>query len=59
MNQKAINRINVVLVESNTSSKQLGSNEVTVTLLDSNYVQHPLAELPKVAELVYVRLEIY
>ena len=58
MSQKAINRIKVVLVEKNLSSKwlaeQLGKNEATVSRWCTNDVQPPLTTLVKIAELINV-----
>lgn len=58
MSQKAINRIKVVLVEKNLSSKwlaeQLGKNEATVSRWCTNDVQPPLTTLMKIAELINV-----
>ncbi|WP_417372112.1 helix-turn-helix transcriptional regulator [Gelidibacter japonicus] len=58
MSQKAINRIKVVLVEKNLSSKwlaeQLGKNEATVSRWCTNDVQPPLTKLVKIAELINV-----
>ncbi len=58
MSRKAINRIKVVLVEKNLSSKwlaeQLGKNEATVSRWCTNDVQPPLTTLLKIAELINV-----
>lgn len=58
MSRKAINRIKVVLVEKNLSSKwlaeQLGKNEATVSRRCTNDVQPPLTTLLKIAELINV-----
>lgn len=58
MSQKAINRIKVVLVEKNLSSKwlaeQLGKNEATVSRWCTNDGQPPLTTLVKIAELINV-----
>jgi putative transcriptional regulator len=58
MSQKAINRIKVVLVEKNLSSKwlaeQLGKNEATISRWCTNDVQPPLPTLVKIAELINV-----
>ena len=58
MSRKAINRIKVVLVEKNLSSKwlaeQLGKNEATVSRWCTNDVQPPLTTLVKIAELINV-----
>ena len=58
MNRKAINRIKVVLVENNFSSKwlaeQLGKNEATISRWCTNDVQPPLITLVKIAEVLKV-----
>lgn len=58
MSQKAINRIKVVLVEKNLSSKwlaeQLGKNEATISRWCTNDVQPSLTTLVKIAELLKV-----
>ena len=58
MSRKAINRIKVVLVEKNLSSKwlaeQIGKNEATVSRWCTNDVQPPLTTLLKIAELINV-----
>ncbi|WP_040400885.1 helix-turn-helix transcriptional regulator [Cecembia lonarensis] len=58
MSRKAINRIKVVLVEKNLSSKwlaeQLGKNEATISRWCTNDVQPPLPTLVKIAELINV-----
>ena len=58
MSQKAINRIKVVLVEKNLSSKwlaeQLGKNGATISRWCTNDVQPPLPTLVKIAELIDV-----
>lgn len=58
MSQKAINRIKVVLVEKNLSSKwlseQLGKNEATISRWCTNDVQPPLRTLVKIAEVLKV-----
>lgn len=58
MIQKAINRIKVVLVEKNQSSKwlaeQLSRNEATISRWCTNDVQPPLTTLVKIAELLEV-----
>ena len=58
MSRKAINRIKVVQVEKNLSSKwlaeQLGKNEATVSRWCTNDVQPPLTTLLKIAELINV-----
>ena len=56
MSQKAINRIKVVLVEKNLSSKwlavQLGKNEATISRWCTNDVQPTLNTLASIAELL-------
>lgn len=58
MSRKAINRIKVVLVERNLSSKwlaeQLGKNESTISRWCTNDVQPPLTTLVKIAEVLKV-----
>lgn len=58
MSQKAINRIKVVLVEKNLSSRwlaeRLGKNEATISRWCTNDVQPPLTTLVKIAELIDV-----
>lgn len=58
MSQKAINRIKVVLVEKNLSSKwlaeQLGKNEATISRWCTNDVQPTLVTLAKIADLLNV-----
>lgn len=58
MSRKAINRIKVVLVEKNLSSKwlaeQLGKNEATISRWCTNDVQPTLLTLVKVAKLLNV-----
>jgi transcriptional regulator with XRE-family HTH domain len=58
MSRKAINRIKVVLVEKNLSSKwlaeQLGKNESTISRWCTNDVQPPLTTLVKIAEVLNV-----
>lgn len=60
MTQKAINRIKVVLVEKNLSSKwlaeQLGKNEATISRWCTNDVQPPLTTLVKIAEVLKVSI---
>lgn len=55
MIRKAINGIEIVLIEKNLSSKWLaepyGENEVTIPLWCTNYVRLSLTELVKVAKL--------
>ncbi|QEK52988.1 helix-turn-helix transcriptional regulator [Pedobacter aquae] len=58
MSRKAINRIKVVLVEKNLSSKwlaeQLGKNEATISRWCTNDVQPTLPTIVKIAELINV-----
>lgn len=58
MSQKAINRIKVVLVENNLSSKwlavKLGINEASISRRFTNDVQPTLPTLVKVAKLLNV-----
>lgn len=58
MSRKAINRIKVVLVEKNLSSKwlaeKLDKNEATISRWCTNDVQPPLTTLVKIAELLKV-----
>jgi len=58
MSPKAINRIKVVLVEKNLSSKwlaeQLGKNEATISRWCTNDVQPPLKTLVIIAEVLNV-----
>jgi transcriptional regulator with XRE-family HTH domain len=58
MSQKAINRIKVVLVEKNLSSKwlaeQLGKNEATISRWCTNGVQPNLKTLVSIAEILNV-----
>ncbi len=58
MSRKAINRIKVVLVERNLSSKwlaeQLSKNEATISRWCTNDVQPPLTTLVKIAEILKV-----
>lgn len=58
MSRKAINRIKVVLVEKNLSSKwlaeNLDKNEATISRWCTNDVQPPLTTLVKIAELLKV-----
>ncbi len=60
MSQKAINRIKVVLVEKNVSSKwlaeQLGKNEATISRWCTNDVQPTLNTLASVAKLLGVQI---
>lgn len=58
MSQKAINRIKVVLVEKNLTSKwlaeNLGKNEATISRWCTNDVQPTLSTILKIAELLKV-----
>jgi len=58
MSRTAINRIKVVLVENNLSSKwlaeQLGKNEATISRWCTNDVQPTLTTLVKIAEILNV-----
>jgi DNA-binding Xre family transcriptional regulator len=58
MNKKAINRLKVVLVEKNISSKwlaeKLDKNEATVSRWCTNNVQPPLTTLVKIADVLKV-----
>jgi DNA-binding Xre family transcriptional regulator len=60
MSQKAINRIKVVLVEKNLSSRwlaeQLGKNEATISRWCTNDVQPTLKTLASIAELLNVQI---
>ena len=60
MSKKAINRLKVVLVEKNISSKwlaeKLDRNEATVSRWCTNDVQPPLTTLVKIAEVLKVNL---
>lgn len=60
MSRKAINRIKVVLVEKNLSSKwlaeQLGKNEATISRWCTNDVQPTLNTLASIADLLGVRI---
>lgn len=60
MNKKAINRLKVVLVEKNISSKwlaeQLDKNEATVSRWCTNSVQPPLTTLVKIAEVLNINV---
>jgi len=60
MNRKAINRIKVVQVEKNLSSKwlaeQLGKNEATISRWCTNDVQPTLNTLDSIAELLDVQI---
>ena len=58
MSKKAINRIKVVLVEKNLSSKwlaeQLGKNEATISRWCTNDVQPSLSSLLEIAKILKV-----
>lgn len=60
MSRKAINRIKVVLVEKNLSSKwlaeQLSKNEATISRWCTNDVQPTLNTLDSIAELLGVQI---
>lgn len=60
MSQKAINRIKVMLVEKNLSSKwlalQLGKNEATISRWCTNDVQPGLKTLVEIAKLLDVKV---
>lgn len=60
MSRKAINRIKVVLVEKNLSSKwlaeRLGKNEATISRWCTNDVQPTLKTLASIAELLGVQI---
>lgn len=60
MSKKAINRLKVVLVEKNLSSKwlaeQLEMNEATISRWCTNEVQPPLKTFVKIAEKLDVKL---
>lgn len=60
MSQKAINRIKVVLVEKNLSSKwlaeQLGKNEATISRWCTNDVQPSIKTFVQISELLGVKL---
>jgi len=60
MSRKAINRIKVVLVEKNLSSKwlaeQLGKNEATISRWCTNDVQPSLNTMASIAELLGVQI---
>lgn len=60
MSKKAINRLKVVLVEKNQSSKwlaeQLDKNEATVSRWCTNDVQPTLKTLVKIAEVLKVKV---
>jgi putative transcriptional regulator len=60
MSKKAINRLKVVLVEKNLSSKwlaeQLHKNEATISRWCTNDVQPSLKTLTKIAELLNINV---
>ena len=60
MSKKAINRLKVVLVEKNLSSKwlaeKLDKNEATISRWCTNDVQPPLTTLVKIAEVLKVNV---
>jgi putative transcriptional regulator len=60
MSKKAINRIKVILVEKNLSSKwlaeQLKKNEATISRWCTNEVQPPIKTFVIIAELLEVKL---
>lgn len=60
MSKKAINRLKVVLVEKNVSSKwlaeKLGKNEATISRWCTNDVQPNLKMLLKISELLNVNI---
>ena len=60
MSKKVINRLKVVLVEKNLSSKwlaeQLDKNEATVSRWCTNDVQPPLTTLVKIADVLNVNV---
>ena len=60
MTRKAINRLKVVLVEKNVSSKwlaeQLGKNEATISRWCTNEVQPPIKTFVQIAEKLDVKL---
>lgn len=60
MSKKAINRLKVVLVEKNISSRwlaeKLDKNEATVSRWCTNDVQPPLITLVKIAEVLKVNV---
>jgi len=60
MNKKAINRLKVVLVEKNISSKllaeRLNKNEATVSRWCTNDVQPQLKTLVEIADILDVKL---
>ena len=60
MSKKAINRLKVVLVENNVSSKwlaeQLGKNEATISRWCTNEVQPPIKTFVQIAETLNIKL---
>ena len=60
MSKKAINRLKVVLVEKNLTSKwlaeQLGKNEATISRWCTNDVQPNLNTLAKISELLNISI---
>lgn len=60
MSKKAINRLKVVLVEKNLSSKwlaeKLDKNEATISRWCTNDVQPPLKTLVRIAEVLKVEV---
>ena len=60
MSKKAINRLKVVLVEKNLTSKwlaeQLGKNEATISRWCTNDVQPNLNTLSKISELLNISI---
>ena len=60
MSKKVINRLKVVLVEKNLSSKwlaeQLGKNEATVSRWCTNDVQPSIITFIKIAEILEIKL---
>ena len=60
MKRKAINRLKVVLVEKNLTSKwlaeQLGKNEATISRWCTNEVQPPIKTFVKIAEKLDIKL---
>ena len=60
MSKKAINRLKVILVEKNLSSKwlaeQLNKNEATISRWCTNEVQPPIKTFVQIAEKLDVKL---
>ena len=60
MSKKAINRLKVVLVEKDISSKglaeELDKNEATISRWCTNNVQPPLTTLVKIADVLKVKV---